>query len=159
MQADALRRRAAHEIDWDKVAEEIESVGNEQRHAVASLLVNIMQHRLQIMAWPTAAAVVHWQHEIDGWWVQVERRLRRSPNLRADIAAELPELYLDALRSTRVDGVPRPPLPSDCPFTLAARWCVDIPSAVGRGVFLALNAIREVSWRGQARMARSSAGP
>jgi hypothetical protein len=29
------------------------------------------------------------------------------------------------------------------------RWCVDIPSVVGRGVFLAQNAIREVSWRGQ----------
>lgn len=120
-QASALRRRAANEIDWDNIAEEIESVGNEQRHAVESLLINIMQHRLQIMAWPTAAAVPHWQHEIDVWWVQVERRLRRSPKLRADIEAELPELYLDALRSMyrEVDGVPRPPLPSDCPFTLA----------------------------------------
>jgi hypothetical protein len=120
-QARALRRRAANEIDWDNVAEEIESVGNEQRHAVESLLINIMQHRLQIMAWPTAAAVPHWQHEIDGWWVQVERRLRRAPKLRADIEAELPELYLDALRSMyrEVDGVPRPPMPSDCPFTLA----------------------------------------
>ena len=43
---------------------------------------------LQIMAWPTAAAVPHWQHEIDGWWEQVERRLRRSPKLPADIEAE-----------------------------------------------------------------------
>ena len=51
-----LRRRATNEIDWDNIAEEIESVGNEQRHAVESLLINIMQHRLQIMAWPTAAA-------------------------------------------------------------------------------------------------------
>ena len=30
-----------------------------------------------------------------------------------------------------------------------SRWCVDIPSVVGRGMFLAQNAIREVSWRGQ----------
>ena len=44
-QASALRRRAANEIDWDNIAEEIESVGNEQRHAVESLLINIMQHR------------------------------------------------------------------------------------------------------------------
>ena len=80
-----LRRRAAGELvndadlDWPNIAEEIESVGNEQRHAVELLLINIVQHRLQIMAWPEAA-VSHWQHEIDGWWVQVERRLRRAPN-------------------------------------------------------------------------------
>jgi hypothetical protein len=33
-QAAAIRRRAANEIDWENVAEEIESVGNEQLHAV-----------------------------------------------------------------------------------------------------------------------------
>src|SRR5277367_4075227 len=97
-QADALRRRATNEIDWDNVAEEIESVGNEQRHAVESLLINIMQHLLQITAWPTASAVSHWQHEIDGWRVQVNRRLRRGPKLRADITeAGLAELYRDAV--------------------------------------------------------------
>ena len=114
------RRRATNEIDWDNIAEEIESVGNEQRHAVELLLINIVQHRLQIMAWPDGGSGSHWQHEIDGWWVQVERRLRRSPKLRADIEAELPELYLEPSVDYReVDGVPRPPMPSDCPFTLA----------------------------------------
>jgi len=39
-------------VDWENVIEEIEDVGNEQRSAVESLLANIMQHRLQIMAWP-----------------------------------------------------------------------------------------------------------
>jgi hypothetical protein len=119
-QADALRRRAANEIDWDNVAEEIESVGNEQRHAVESLLTNIMQHLLQIAAWPEASAVSHWQHEIDGWRVQVVRRLRRGPKMRGDMEAGLADLYRDAVRSMyrEVDGVPRPPVPDACPFTL-----------------------------------------
>jgi hypothetical protein len=119
-QADALRRRAANEIDWDNVAEEIESVGNEQRLAVESLLTNIMQHLLQISAWPETAAVPHWQHEIDGWRVQVVRRLRRGPKLRGDMEAGLADLYRDAVRSMyrEVDGVPRPPVPEVCPFTL-----------------------------------------
>src|SRR5277367_3340248 len=118
-QADALRRRATNEIDWDNVAEEIESVGSEQRHAVESLLINIMQHLLQIAAWPEALAVSHWQHEIDGWRVQVQRRLRRGPKLRGDIEAELPDLYRDAVRSMyrAVDGVARPPVPDACQFT------------------------------------------
>ena len=105
-QANLLRRRAAGElvndakIDWENVAEEIEAVGNEQRHAVESLLTTIMQHLLQITAWPGALAVSHWRHEIDGWRVQVERRLRRGAKLRADIEkAGLADLYLDAVRS------------------------------------------------------------
>lgn len=120
-QAELLRRRASNEIDWTNIAEEIEDVGNEQRHAAESLLINIMQHRLQIAAWPTALAASHWQHEIDGWQVQVERRLRRSPKLRADMCAGLAELYQDAIRSMyrEVDGVPRPPMPEACPWTLA----------------------------------------
>jgi hypothetical protein len=117
-QADALRRRATNEIDWNNVAEEIESVGNEQRFAVGSLLINIMQHL--ITAWPEASAASHWQHEIDGWRVQIERRLRRAPALRPVIEAELAELYRDAVRSMyrQVDGMPRPPVPDTCPFTL-----------------------------------------
>ena len=79
-----------------------------------------MQHRLQIAAWPTAAAVAHWRHEIDGWCVQVERRLRRGPALRPAMKSQLADLYRDAVRSMyrEVDGVPRPPVPDACPFTL-----------------------------------------
>jgi hypothetical protein len=120
-QADALRRRAMNEIDWDNVAEEIEDVGNEARFAVESLLINIIRHRLQIMAWPKAAATPHWQHEIAGWQVQIERRLRRAPALRPMIEAELAELYQDAIKTMyrEVDGVPRGEMPNACPFTLA----------------------------------------
>jgi len=44
----ALRRRAAGdlvneaELDWPNIAEEIESVGNEQIHAVRSLLMRAL---------------------------------------------------------------------------------------------------------------------
>lgn len=125
-QAELLRRRAAGELvneaelDWPNIAEEIESVGNEQRHAVESLLTLIMQHLLQIEAWPGSEAVPHWRHEVDGWRVQVERRFRRGPKLRADMASELGELYRDSVRSMyrEVDGVPRPPVPDVCPWTL-----------------------------------------
>ena len=49
-QAELLRRRAAGELvneaalDWPNIAEEIESVGNEQLHAVTSLLVQALTH-------------------------------------------------------------------------------------------------------------------
>ena len=125
-QAALLRRRAAGELvndaelDWPNIAEEIEDVGNEQRNALESLLTNIMQHRLQIDAWPLAQAVPHWQHEIDGWRVQVRRPLRRSPKLASDMEKDLTELYRDAVASTYrvVEGQPRPPMPAQCPWTL-----------------------------------------
>jgi hypothetical protein len=125
-QAALLRRLARGEhvndqVDWDNLVEEIESVGNEQRHAAESLLVNIMRHRLQIMAWPEASAAAHWQHEIGVWQVQLERRLRGSPKLRAEVEATLQDLYGDAVRTAyrEIDGIPRPPAPHACPWTLA----------------------------------------
>jgi hypothetical protein len=125
-QAALLRRRAAGElvndadIDWPNVAEEIEDVGNEQRNTVESLLVLIMEHLLQINAWPTAQAVPHWEHEVAGWRVALRRRLRRSPRLEAEMRNELPALYEDAIASMYrvVDGIPRPPVPPSCPWTL-----------------------------------------
>jgi hypothetical protein len=97
-------------------------VGNEQRHAVESLPINITRHRLQIAAWSESSAVSHWQHEIDGWRVQIERRLRRGPALRPVIEAEPADLYRDAARTMyrAVGGVPRPEVPQAWPFTLAA---------------------------------------
>ena len=53
-----LRRIAAGErvndadVDWPNIVEEIESVGNEQLHAVESLLVQALVHMLKAEAWP-----------------------------------------------------------------------------------------------------------
>lgn len=125
-QAALLRRLAkgervnSHEFDWPNIAEEIEDVGSEQRSAVETLLTNIMQHQLHILAWPQTSAVRHWQHESKGWRVQIARRLRRAPSLRAVLEGELGELYGDALLSTydEFDGKLRPQMPAECPWTL-----------------------------------------
>ena len=68
-QAGLLRRRAAGELvneaelDWPNIAEEIESVGSEQWHAVESLLLQALLHRLKAAAWPLSRDVPHWQSE------------------------------------------------------------------------------------------------
>ena len=62
-QAELLRRRAAGELvndaelDSPNIAEEVESVGREQVHAVRSLLRQAMIHRLKIIAWPQCSSV------------------------------------------------------------------------------------------------------
>ncbi|MBV9248897.1 MAG: DUF29 family protein [Acetobacteraceae bacterium] len=41
--------RANDQVDWEIVIEEIESVGSEQLHAVESLLVQEIVHRLEMI--------------------------------------------------------------------------------------------------------------
>ena len=69
-----LRRRAAGELvneaelDWPNIAEEIESVGRDQLHAVESYLVQALAHDLKAEAWPLS-------REVPGWRADA-RRLR-----------------------------------------------------------------------------------
>ena len=67
-QASLLRRLAAGErvndqVDWDNVAEEIESVGRSERNAVESHLVMALLHDLKAEAWPLSRDVEHWRAE------------------------------------------------------------------------------------------------
>jgi hypothetical protein len=121
-QAGLLRRRAAGELvneaelDWPNIAEEIESVGSEQRHAVESLLVQALLHRLKAAAWPLALAVPHWDAEARVLLDDARRRFAPSMRQRLDLAG----LYRQALRGLPVtlDGQPPLPVPDVCPVTL-----------------------------------------
>ena len=70
-QGELLRRRAAGELvneaelDWPNIAEEIESMGNEQRFAVESLLVQAIVHLLKAHAWPDCRDAPTWRAELD----------------------------------------------------------------------------------------------
>lgn len=121
-QATLLRRLAAgdrvnDQIDWENVAEEIDSVGREQLHAVESLILQALIHRLKILAWPNALDVPHWRSEEAVFMAQARRRFVPSMRQRLD----LPGIYTDALkvvRHERIDGQSPGPLPQECPATL-----------------------------------------
>lgn len=95
--------------DWANIIEEIESVGNEQLHAVESNLVQALIHDLKCEAWPLAPYVPHWRAEARTFRGNARRRFTNSMRRRIDVAG----LYADAL-----DGLPetidgQPPLPVD----------------------------------------------
>ena len=121
-QAALLRRRAAGELvneaelDWPNIAEEIESVGSEQRHAVESLLVQALIHMLKAAAWPLSLAVPHWEAEARVFRGDARRRFVPSMRQRLDLAG----LYRQALRGLPVtlEGQPPLPVPEVCPVTL-----------------------------------------
>ncbi len=58
------RAELSNAIDWENVAEEIESVGRSQIHAVEKLLVQTLAHLLKRLSAPSAPANDHWRSEI-----------------------------------------------------------------------------------------------
>ncbi len=121
-QAALLRRRAAGELvneaelDWPNIAEEIASVGSEQRHAVESLLLRALIHILKAEAWPLSRDVPHWKAEARVFRAQARRRFVPSMRQRIDLAG----IFADALRGLpeTIDGQAPLPVPDVCPVTL-----------------------------------------
>src|SRR5215469_6146554 len=95
-----LRRLAAGErvndqVDWDNVVEEIESVGNEQLHAVESLLVQALRHMLKAHCWPLHRDVETWRADAIDFRGQAQSRF--APSMRQRI--DMPKLHRRALRA------------------------------------------------------------
>lgn len=121
-QAALLRRLAAgervnnQEIDWPDIIEEIESVGNEQLHAVESLLVQALLHELKAEAWPLSRGTPHWRAEARRFRGDAASRFAPSMRQRLDLA----RIYRRALRAMpdTIDSKPPLPVPNTCPVTL-----------------------------------------
>jgi Domain of unknown function DUF29 len=120
-QAELLRQHAASArtndaIDWPNIIEEIESVGNEQRFKVESLLRQALIHMLKAHAWPLSGEVPHWQAEARVF--RGEAADRFAPSMRQRI--NLARIYRQALRGLpdTIDGQAPLPVSETCPVTL-----------------------------------------
>ena len=126
-QAALLRRVARGErvnnVDWAHVVEEIESVGNEQLHAVTSLLVQALVHMLKAEAWPLSREVPHWQSEARRFRGDAADRFAPSMRQRIDLV----RLYRRALHvmPATIDGQPPLPVSQACTVTLDELLDVD----------------------------------
>ena len=117
--AELLRRLAAGErvndqVDWENVAEEIESVGRSQLSAVRSHIIQAFLHDLKAQAWPLARDVAHWQSEARLQRIQAAEAY--APSMRDKI--NLADLYAKALRimPEAMDDQGPLPLSPVCPF-------------------------------------------
>jgi Domain of unknown function DUF29 len=120
-QAKLLRRLTAGEhvndqIDWDNVIEEVESVGEEQLHAVQSLLRQALIHLLKTEAWPLSRDAPTWR--ADAIMFRADAADRFVPSMRQRI--DLARIYRQALRAlpATMDGQPPQPVSGSCPVTL-----------------------------------------
>lgn len=125
-QARELRRlrrlRANTPLDLAHLAEEIEDLGNEVRHAVESQLERLVEHLSKLEHSALGAPRRGWAVSVSNARHEIERRL--TPTLRRAIERRLPTLYAHARRTARLALLDHPEpeaaaaLPETCPYTL-----------------------------------------
>jgi len=119
--AGLLRQGRVGEIDLEHLAEEIQEMGREQRHALRSQLRHLLIHLLKLKFSPAAAPRPGWIEEIQNARAEIADRLADNPSLRPhmpSIFAEIwPRASRQAVESLRAHGE-QPAIPKNCPFTL-----------------------------------------
>ena len=73
-------------IDWENVAEEIETLGRSERHAVASHIAVVIEHLMKLQGSPAIEPARGWRETIRRARDEIERRLADSPSLRREMA-------------------------------------------------------------------------
>jgi hypothetical protein len=116
-----LRRIGAGEqvndqVDWENVAEEVESVGRSQLAVARSLLIRALVYMLKAEAWPLSRDAPTWRADARRFRIDAADIFTPSMRQRIDIAS----LYAKALRAMpeTLDGQVPLPVPETCPVTL-----------------------------------------
>ena len=118
-QARLLRYRDARGLDWENLAEEIDSMGRRDRRDLESRLRLILH---QLLKWRVQPGLRgrSWQSTLREQRRQAAKLLKESPSLRPQLPALIDAAYPDALTDALDDtGLPLQTFPADCPFTVA----------------------------------------
>jgi len=105
-QAEHLRAAAGARsnlpIDWEHVAEEIESLGNRERLELEARLATIAEHLLKLQHSPAQEPRGGWAGTVARSRNEVRRLLRNSPSLRHELPSMVNEAFADAQKVLRV---------------------------------------------------------
>lgn len=118
-QARKLRSRAHNDMDWDNLAEEIDSVGRSQKNQIRSRLIVLLAHLLKWQFQPERRGS-SWQTTIGRERTDIDGVLADSPSLRSFPAEVLADAYAHALRdAARETMLPVKTFPASCPYGIA----------------------------------------
>jgi hypothetical protein len=116
-QARLLREGALSEIDTLNLAEEIESMGKNNRRELGSRLVVLLMYLLKWCYQPNRRSP-SWATTVRDQRDEIEELLADSPSLRSALEDTLSTVYARALRKAVSEtGLPEATFPADCPFT------------------------------------------
>ena len=117
-QASALREQRLAEIDWENVAEEIESLGRSDRREIESRLAVILEHLLKWEFQPERRSG-SWRGSLFEQRNRIHGLLRESPSLRTFPATVLDDEYRVArLKAAGEAGLSLDHLPEQNPYTI-----------------------------------------
>jgi hypothetical protein len=104
-QAAALRRAKDSNLplDWENLAEEIESLGKSDRRGLVSQIRRILHHLLKMEGSPAIEPQAGWRSTILNARAEIEDILRDSPSLRGQVDTTIAEQIGIAARLAEVD--------------------------------------------------------
>ncbi|MCB1821469.1 MAG: DUF29 domain-containing protein [Candidatus Competibacteraceae bacterium] len=117
-QAALLRQGHFSQVDIEHIAEEIESMGRNDRRAMGSHLRNILMHLLKWQYQPKRRGT-SWKSSINGGRDEVDVLLADSPSLQPQLPALIAEEYQRARRNAAIEThLALTTFPEHCPFTI-----------------------------------------
>jgi len=119
-QAGALRRRAANEVDWENVAEEIEGVAASQKREARSRLRVICEHLLKLRHLRQGRHQGQsWRNTLDEQRRELQELFEDSPSLRGFAEGALVSAFVNARQDVERNSGKSLGLPDDtCPWSL-----------------------------------------
>ena len=117
-QAARLRELRPNSIDWENIAEEIESLGGSQRREIRSRLVVLLTHLLK-WAYQPGGRGNSWRGSITLARSEIANEIAESPSLRRYPGEELDAQYKIArLKASGQTKLSLETFPETCPFTV-----------------------------------------
>jgi hypothetical protein len=114
-----LRERRSSDIDWENVAEEIETLGRSDKRAIESNLNVILLHLLK-WRYQSDQRKSGWRSSIAEHRARIRKLTDESPSLRDYPGQVLDEEYqLARTKAADETGLPEERLPLTCPFTIS----------------------------------------
>jgi Domain of unknown function DUF29 len=93
-----IRNRELSYLDWENLLEELEGLGNEQKHQLESRLIVLFEHLLKLTYWHQERNFNSrgWKGTIIEQRKQLKKLLKRNPSLKPYLLEIFAEAYRDA---------------------------------------------------------------
>jgi Domain of unknown function DUF29 len=117
-QASALRTHRPNAVDWQRIAEELESMGGSEQREMENRLRVILMHLLKWQAQP-AFRSRSWERTLRTQRRDLERHLERNPSLRRLLPEALAEQYDGAVTEViHETGLAESAFPAHPPYSI-----------------------------------------